>query len=129
MSNYLRDEDQVVREVTSSAFSTLTDSIMDTHSAVKVLAVTVTAEIVAFAMFYVSKDKVQESLADPDSGLLPYGSIAVFLIGFLTAFSAYRLIERRLPRGLWAITIWLVSIAAGIANLALFFLFTSFEMK
>ena len=129
MSSYWRDEDQVAREVTSSAFSNLTDSILDTHSAVKVLAVTVTAEIVAFAMFYVSKDKVQEFLADSESSVLAYGSVAVFLIGFLTAFAVYRLIERKLPRTVPKITIWLVSIAAGIANLGLFFFLVSVELR
>ena len=127
--SWLRDEDHVAREVASSAFTNLTDSIIDTHSAVKVLAVTVTAEVVAFAMFYVSKDKVQDFLADSDSGVWAYGSIAIFLIGFLTAFAIYRLIADKLPSSLPAFSIWLVSIAAGIANLCLFFLLVNFQLK
>ena len=125
----LHDEDRVVREVVSSASSSVLDSIVDTHSAIKILAITVTAELVAFAMFYVSKDKVQESLADPDSGLLTYGLIGVFVIGFLTVFAIYRLIERKLPRSVPRIMIWPVSIAAGIANLALFFMLGNFQLR
>jgi hypothetical protein len=128
-ASLLRDEDQVAREVVSTAFTSVTDSIIDTHSAVKILAVTVTAEIVAFAMIYVSKDKVQQSLADHDSGLLTYGSIACFVIGFLIVFAAYRLIERKLLRSVPKITVWLVSTVAGIANLALFFMLVNFQLR
>ena len=128
-NSFLQDEDRVMREVVSTASSSVLDSIIDAHSAIKILAITVTAELVAFAMFYVSKDKVQESLDDPDSGLLVYGSVACFIIGFLTAFAAYRIIERKLPRSVPKITIWLVSTIAGIANLALFFMLANFQLR
>jgi hypothetical protein len=80
-------------------------------------------------MFWVSKDKVQESLADPDSGLMTYGSVAVFLVGFLTAFAGYRLIQGRFPRDWPKVTIWLASIAAGLANLLLFFMLVNFQLR
>jgi len=110
-------------------FRTLTDSIIDTHSAIKVLALTVTAEFVAFAMFYVSKDKVQDFLAESSSNAWAYGSIAIFLIGFLTAFAGFRLVASNFPRRLSAYMIWPIAIAAGVANLALFFLLTSFQPR
>jgi hypothetical protein len=72
---------------------------------------------------------VQESLADPDSVLLTYGSIAVFVIGFLTAFAIYRLIGRSIPRAVPTFMIWPVSIGVGIANLALFFFLVSFQLR
>ena len=114
----------------SSAFANLTDSIIDVHSAVKVLAVTITAEIVAFAMYYVSKDKVLEFLADErNDNFWLYASIAVFLIGFLTAFSIYRLVSNKWRHHGSHIFIWLVSIAAGAFNVLLFFFLTAFEMR
>ena len=126
---FLRDEDRMVREVVSSASTSILDSIIDTHSAIKILAVTVTAEFVALAMFYVSKDKVQDFLAESEGDALIYGSVAVFVIGFLTAFAAYRLIEGKLRQLFPKITIWLISIAAGVANLLLFFLLISFRLR
>ena len=130
MSDFNDDQERVVGEVTSSAFSNITDSIIDVHSAVKVLAITVTAEIVAFAMYYVSKDKVLEFLADESNGdFWIYASIAVFLIGFLAAFSIYRLISKKWRHYGAHIFIWFVSFAAGGFNVLLFFFLTAFEMR
>ena len=130
MSDFNHNQDRVVGQVASSAFHTITDSIIDVHSAVKVLAITVTAEIVAFAMYYVSKDKVLEFLADEQNGSFwLYASIAIFLIGFLTAFSIYRLISNKWRHRGSHIYIWLVSIAAGVFNVLLFFALTTLEMR
>ena len=130
MSDFNNDQNRVVGQVASSAFSNLTDSIIDVHSAVKVLAVTVTAELVAFAMYYVSKDKVQDFLDDPNNGnFWFYAAMGVFLIGFLTAFSIYRLAANKWRHNLWHIYIWPVSITAGVSNVLLFFALTSFEMR
>lgn len=130
MSYQNYDQDRVVRQVSRSAFANITDSIIDTHSAVKVLAITVTAELVAFAMYYVSKDKVLEFLADPENdGFWLYGAIGVFVIGFLTAFAIYRLVANKWHHHGSHIFIWFVSIAAGILNVLLFFAITTFELR
>jgi hypothetical protein len=130
VSDFNDDQDRLVGRVARSAFANLTDSIIDVHSAVKVLAVTVTAEIVAFAMYYVSKDKVLEFMSDERNGSFwLYASIAIFLIGFLTAFSIYRLISNKWRHAGAHIYFWLVSFAAGASNLLLFFGLTSFDMR
>ena len=130
MGDFNDDRDRVAGQVASSAFVNITDSIIDVHSAVKVLAITVTAEIVVFTMYYVSKDKVLEFLADERNGSFwIYASIGIFLIGFLTAFSIYRLISNKWWHRGSHIFIWLVSIAAGVFNLLLFFMLTAFEMR
>ena len=118
-----RSHDRVITEVAASAFSNITDSIIDTHSAIKVLAITVTAELGGFAMFYVAKDKVEESLADDETGIWIYAAIAIFLVGFLTAFAGYRLIANKWRHRNSGILIWIVSIAAGAANIVLFLAF------
>lgn len=122
--------DDIAATAASTPFADLTESIIDTHSAVKVLAVTVTAEIVAFAMYYVSKDKVLEFLADPQNGAFwVYASIGVFLIGFLTAFSIYRLAAKKWPHYGAGIFIWLASFAAGACNVFLFYVLTAFKIR
>jgi hypothetical protein len=127
-NNDATEEDVAVR-VAASAFSNITDSIVDTHSAIKVLAITVTAELGAFAMFYVSKDKVVESLAESDLEVWLYGGLVVFVIGFLTAFAAYRLVANKWPHRRFRLYIWPVSICAGILNVLLFFGFVTLELR
>ena len=125
-----RDQERVLAEVASSAFKAATESIIDIHSAVKVLAITVTTELVAFAMYYVSKDKVLDFLDDPNNGdFWLYASIGVFLIGFFTAFAIYRLIANKWRHSGAHFYIWLVSISAGVLNFLLFFALTSFELR
>ena len=51
MKDSWQDQEILERKVAWSAFTAITDSIIDTQSAIKVLAITVTAEIGAFAMF------------------------------------------------------------------------------
>ena len=122
-------QDEVVGEVATSAFFNITDSIIDTHTAIKVLAITVTAELGAFAMFYVSKDKVNDFLAESESNVWVYGSAIIFLIGFLTAFAIYRLVANKWRHYGSHVFIWLVSIAAGVLNVLLFFALITFEMR
>lgn len=129
MKKSWQDDEDIRYEVASSAFTSVTDSIIDTHSAIKVLAITVTAEIGVFAMFYVSKDKVLDYLAESGNNVWIYGSIGVFLIGFLTAFAAIRLVASKFPGRLPKYAIWIVSIAAGLANIALFFALISFQLR
>jgi hypothetical protein len=122
-------QEEVVANVATSAFSEITDSIIDAHSAIKVLSITVTAELVAFAMFYVAKDKVIEFLAESENGVWIYGAIGIFVIGFLTAFAIYRLVANRWPHARSHLFIWLISIAAGAFNILVFFALITFEMR
>ena len=122
-------QDRVARNVVDVALSNITDSIIDTHSAVKVLAITVTAEIGLLAMLYVSKDKAADFLAENEPDILSYGAIAVFMIGFLTAFALYRMISNRWHHRNSGIYIWLASIAAGTANVLLFFGILTLEIR
>jgi len=128
MKDSWQDEEVLERRVAQTAFTAITDSIVDTQSAIKVLAITVTAEIGAFLMFYVAKDKVLDFL-ESNENVWIYGSIGVFLVGFLTAFAGLRLIPSRFRRRLLSYTIWLISIIAGLANIALFFVLTTFRMR
>jgi hypothetical protein len=67
MKYSLQDEEDIERQVGRSAFFAMTDSIIDTQSAIKVLSITVTAEIGVLAMFYFSKDQVFEFLKSGDN--------------------------------------------------------------
>ena len=128
MKNAWQDQEEVEYRVERSAFFTITDSIRDTQSAIKVLAITVTAELGLFAMIYVSKDEVFKFL-ESDENVWIYASAGVFLVGFLTAFAAFRLLPRRFPRPFFKYTIWIVSAAAGLSNIALFFALVNFRMR
>ena len=105
----------------------MTESIVDTQSAIKVLAVTVTAEIGLLAMFYVSKDEVNKFLESGEEVWI-YALAGVFLIGFFTAFAVFRLLPKSFPRPFFAYTIWIVSVAAGLANIALFYVLTNYQI-
>ncbi|HVQ56099.1 MAG TPA: hypothetical protein VMS29_05045 [Pyrinomonadaceae bacterium] len=123
-------QEEVVADVATSAFFNITDSIIDAHTAIKVLAITVTAEIGLFAMFFVSRDKVTEFLAESENdNFWIYGSLAIFAIGFLTAFSIYRLVANKWPHPGSHFMIWLVSIGAGLLNLLVFFALITLEMR
>ena len=122
-------QEEVVANVATAAFSDVTDSIIDTHSAVKVLAITVSAEIGLLAMFYVSKDKAADFIAEHEPAIWIYGAIAVFVIGFLTAFAVYRLISNRWHHRNSGLYIWFASIAAGVVNVLLFFGILPLEIR
>ena len=124
-----RDEDEVEGEVARTAFFAMTDSILDDpQSAIKVLAITVTGEIGLLAFVFVSKDEAFKFLESGDSVWI-YASIGLFLIGFLTPFAAFRLLPRRIRQRFFTYTIWLVSIAAGLGNIGLFYMLFAFRMR
>ena len=122
-------EEEVVANVAASAFTSITDSIIDTHSAVKVLAITVTAELGAFLMLFFAKDKALDSLNDSDANVWIWVSIAAFVVGFLIAFASYRMVADKWRHRHSGIYIWLVSIAAGIGNILLFFGILTLEIR
>jgi len=129
-NNKIDDEyDDPAGAVATSAFAEITDSIIDTHSAIKVLAITVTAELGAFLMLYVSKDKVIEYLEDSENDVWIYGSVVIFVIGFLTAFAVYRLVANKWPHPTSGVMIWLVSAAAGFLNIAIYYMLINFQLR
>jgi hypothetical protein len=129
MKNYWDDQEKVERRVVSSAFNNLLDSIVDTHTAVKVLAITVTAEIMAFVMIYVSKDKLQDFLNDSSSNVWIYSAVGAFLIGFLTVIAASRFFPDRFIRGFGTYMIMPIALFAGIGNIGIFVLLVMFEFR
>src|SRR5438270_9584636 len=108
MKTSLQDDEDVEWRVETSAFSAAAHSIVDTQSAITVLAITVTAELGAFAMIYVSKNEVYEFLKSGEN-IWIYSSVAVFLVGFFTTFAAFRLLPFSLRRGLMSVAIWPIS--------------------
>ena len=81
-------------------------------------------------IYYDSKDKVLKFLTGERNGnFWLYASVAVLLIGFLTAFSIYRLAANKWRHNGSHIFIRLVSIAVGALNVLLFFALTAFEMR
>ena len=112
---------KVISRVGSAAFSDATNAIIDTHSAVKTLAITVTLEIVAVAMFTIAKDKVVELVENSGDDLWFYGGAVFFFNGFFIAFALYRLIADRWPHRGMQIFIWLISFAAGALNVLVLF--------
>ena len=116
-------------QVGGSAFYNITDSIIDTHTAVKVLAITVTLEIGGLAMLYVAKDKVADALAESDSGFWIYVSAAVFVVGFLNSFAIYCLVAKKWPHPGAQLLIWVVSVGVGVLNILSFFALMTFKMR
>ena len=119
--HYDPNHNRVIGHLTTAAFSDATTSFIDTHSAVKVLAITVTAEIVAFAMFIIANEKVAELVDEYGVDYWFYGSTFFFFNGFFVAFAVYRLIANKWPHRGVRVLIWLVSIVAGALNIAVFF--------
>jgi len=105
----------------------MTDSIIrDTQRAIVALAITVTAELGALAMIYVSKDKLLDFI-DKQGDFWIYASFAAFLIGFFAAFAAIRLMPRFIKQLFFSLTVWLISIGVGLANVALFYSLLAFQ--
>jgi hypothetical protein len=125
MKDAWQDQDELEYKVERAAFFDLTNSIVDAQSAIKVLSVTVTAELGAFLMFYLGKDQVYEFL-DAGENVWIYASVGVFVVGFMTAFAAFRMLPRRFPKPFFGYTIWLVSVIAGISNIGLFYFLLHF---
>lgn len=116
---------RLIGKVATAAFSDITDSIVDTHAAVTVLAITMTLEICGLGMLYVANDKVMATLNGSEVNVWFYVSAAVFLVGFLNAFAVYRLIANKWPHQGARLNNWLVSVIAGSLNLFLFFALTT----
>ena len=110
-----------------NAFSSISDSIKDTHSAITVLSITVTAEIGLIAFVLISKDEAYKFLEAGDNVWI-YAAVGLFLIGFLTTVAAYRFLPKSIRRFLTN-TVWIVSIAAGLANIALFYVLMTFRFR
>jgi hypothetical protein len=121
-------QDRLVGRVAASAFYDVTDSIIDAHTAVKVLAITVAAEIGGIAMILIAKDLVRTSLNDAETDVWIYAGIAVFVVGFLTVFAIYKLAAKRWPHQSSGLMIWVVSVAAGVLNIAVIYTLVAFEM-
>ena len=123
------DQDRLERKIAQTAFSAMTDSILrDTQRAIAALAITVTAELGALAMIYVSKDKLLDFI-DKEGDFWIYASIGAFLIGFFAAFAAVRLMPRVIKQLFFSLTIWLISIGVGLANVALFYSLLAFQTR
>jgi hypothetical protein len=127
VNNSWQDQEDVERRVERTAFYAITDSIRDTQSAIKVLSITVTAELGALAMIYVNRDEVYNFLEAGDEVWI-YAGAGIFVVGFLTAFAAFRLLPRSFPKPFFGYTIWVVSIAAGALNLGLFEALINFRL-
>jgi hypothetical protein len=127
--HYDREQNRVIGQVASAAFSDATGSIIDTHSAVKVLAITVTAEIVALAMCQIAKDKVLEFIQEEGINVLFYGGAFFFFNGFFIAFAIYRLAANKWPHRGVRVLIWLVSIVAGTINVLIAFAMLALEWR
>ena len=117
--------------------SEIIESASSPHSAFKVLAITVTAEIGAIVMCFVAGDKADVLLEDEN---FVYAALAAFAVGFLIVFTIFRMFEhnwcrpapsispspgilsgstaRRHSGSIW---IWFISTAAGVLNILLFF--------
>src|SRR3954447_3442553 len=122
-----QDQNDVEGEVAGSALSALTESIVDPQSAMKVLAITVTAEIGALLMFYFSKGQVLEFLRSGNNAWL-YACVGLFLVGFLTCYATFRLLPRMVRRRFFTYTVWAIAVAAGLANIALFYVLLNFRI-
>jgi hypothetical protein len=123
-----QDQDEVEGQVARSAFFAITDSIVDTQSAIKVLAITVTAEIGLLAFVYVNRDEAFKFLRS-DDWLWLYAAAGIFFIGFLTGFAAFRFAPRSLKQIFFAYTVWIISIGSGLANIGLFYILLSFRSR
>lgn len=127
--HYDREQNRVIGQVASAAFSDATGSIIDTHSAVKVLAIAITAEIVALAMLQVAREKIFEFIQEEGADVLFYGSAFFFFNGFFIAFAIYRLAANKWPHRGGRVFIWLVSIGAGAINVLIAFAMLALERR
>jgi hypothetical protein len=123
------DQDRVECKVYQAAYDTWTNAILEsTQSAMLTLVVTVTADLGALAMIYVSKNKVLEFIAEQGDFWI-YACLILFAIGFFGAFAAIRLLPRSIKQFFFSATIWLISIGVGLANVALFYSLLVFNLQ
>jgi hypothetical protein len=120
---------QLESKIAQTAFSAMTDSIIrDTQRAIAALAITVSAELGALAMIYVSKDKLLDFI-DKQGDFWIYASFAAFLIGFFATFAAIRLMPQVIKQLFFSLTVWVISIGVGLANVALFYWLLTFQIQ
>jgi len=123
------DPEELTDRVAVSAFSNITDSIVDTQSGITVLAITVTLEVGAIVMFIVAKDKVIDALDGADFDAWLYVAAGMFTVGFLNTFAIYRLAAKKWPHPGARLMNWAVSVIAGILNIGLFYALLTFRMR
>ena len=116
--------DYTSRKVARTAFWDITSSIVDTQSAITVLAITMTLEICGLAALVFAGDKVTRDLAKTDVNFQFYVWAAAFVVGFLNGFAIYVLIANKWPHRDSGLNTWLVGTGTGLINLFLFFLLT-----
>ena len=115
------DPQRIERKVYQAAYDTWTSAILEsTQSAILTLVVTVTADLGALAIIYVSNDKVLDFI-DKNGDFWIYACLILFAIRFLGAFAAIRLMPRVINQLFFSVTIWLISVGVGLANVALFY--------
>jgi hypothetical protein len=123
------DPQRIERKVYQAAYDTWTDAILEsTQSAILTLVVTVTADLGALAMIYVSKDKVLDFI-DKQGDFWIYACLILFAIGFFGAFAAIRLLPKFIKQLFFSFTVWLISIGVGLANVALFYSLLAFHIR
>ena len=107
--------------------------IEDTPAAITTLAMTVTAELGSFVMFYFAKDKIRESYyeiqTDDDHFAWSLLILAVFFVGYFGAYAAYRLITKKWPQFRSKIYLTLVTFGAGLGNLLLFYALITLQLR
>jgi hypothetical protein len=109
-------------KVGQTALANIANSIVDVHSAVKVLAIAGALELGGLAMLIIGRDEVLRSIAaSPHSRTLLYGCVIAFLTGFFLAFAVYRLATR----GRSGFMIWPVCAAFGFLNGCIVFVLTT----
>ena len=122
------DQDEVASQVASSAFRNVTDSIVDTHTAVVVLSIAGAAEIGGLVMLRMARYEVQRALERSDLDVWLYSAAGVFVVGFLISYAVYKMAAKKWPRPTAYMMCWLVSITAGVGNIALFFWLTGIPL-
>jgi hypothetical protein len=144
---YVGSDEDLESDLTTSAFSEITDSVRDPLTAIRVLAITIPAEIAFTAVFIFAREKVLDFLSDGE--VFGYAALVTFALGFLTVYTVYRLAQQRLDRNSsrpsissgimsgyaghehrsskrW---IWFISAAAGVLNTLFFFALYSFRLN
>lgn len=119
---------RIIGRLTTAAFSDATSAIFDVHGAVKTLAITVTLEAVAIAMFIIAKEKVAEMIDSSPANYWFYGGTVFFFNGFFFAFAVYTLLTNRWPQRNAGIYLWILSIAVGGLNLFVFYFLSVIAM-
>jgi hypothetical protein len=114
------DEQQLAVTVAVSAFSNILDSIVDTHSAVVVIAITTALEVGGLAMLIFARDQIVNVFAAPNSTTYMWAYPVAVINAFLLSLGVARLLVRR-P----SFMVWLLSMAFGFTNGCVLFVLTT----